>query len=143
MQLTAAPLVELDLTSLPGSAGVARDRMTAVLCPLVDDDVVDRVVLLVSELVTNAVTHARTPVLLRAWVTEDLVRVEVHDCALPSRRLERCATLGAGRGCGLRLVDTLATSWGVRDEYPGKCVWFEVRFAAGDAYLGGPATSPR
>ena len=127
MLLTAEPLLELDLTALPSSAGAARDQMTAVLRARVDEHVQDRVVLLVSELVTNAVTHARTPVLFQAWVTDNLVRVEVHDCALPSRRLERCATLGVGRGCGLRLVDILATRWGVQNEQSGKCVWFEVR----------------
>ena len=143
MLLTAVPLLVLDLQGLPSSVGVARDQVTTALSNQIDEHVLDRTVLLVSELVTNAVVHARTAVLIRAWVStnnwapghnDGLIRVQVHDEAYPCRQLERCATLGVGRGCGLRLVDTLSTRWGVHPDRPGKYVWFEVAFpTAADA----------
>ena len=83
--------------------------------------------LLVSELVINAVLHAASPAHVRLRLADGRLRVEVSDDspALP-RRQPFSPTAPSGRG--LRIVDALASDWGVeqRDGPPGKTVWFEL-----------------
>ncbi len=76
----------------------------------------------VSELATNCTLHARTGFVLRLEVEEECVRVEVTDGApggLHPRQYSSTATTGRG----LRIVDTLARSWGVVPTGDGKTVW--------------------
>ncbi|WP_432544166.1 ATP-binding protein [Kineococcus sp. SYSU DK002] len=91
----------------------------------VTESVCDTAVLLVSEIVTNAVEHARSRVELAVAVTPARVRVEVGDQngALPA--IQR-ADPGAVHGRGMAIVDGLAGDWGVRPEARGKTVWFEL-----------------
>jgi anti-sigma regulatory factor (Ser/Thr protein kinase) len=86
--------------------------------------------LLVSEIVTNAVVHSKassgTPIRFTVEVKPEHVRVDVHDggpdFAPPAGRPE----LG---GWGLRLLDREARDWGVhRSE--GTLVWFELALDA-------------
>ena len=86
---------------------------------------VDDAVLLVSELVTNAVVHGRSDVALRLWRTGSGVRVEIAD-RHPGAVLPRRPDPEALGGRGLYLVETLAQDWGVRPAKPGKAVWFEL-----------------
>jgi anti-sigma regulatory factor (Ser/Thr protein kinase) len=87
--------------------------------------VIDTAMLLVSELVTNAVVHARTPVEVRIAVGDDVVRVEARDGSTsPPRRVRVGA--GATHGRGLALIEQLATTWGSITEADGKTVWFEL-----------------
>ena len=87
---------------------------------------VDTASLLVTEIVTNAVLHARPPMTVRIRVEADVVRIEVGDGSAARPRLQNfSATAATGRG--LRLVESLAARWGVRSEpRGGKVVWFEV-----------------
>jgi Histidine kinase-like ATPase domain len=97
-----------------------------------DEQVAEVLVLIVSELVTNAVVHTGCPAVLRmlfrgatAGCAEGCVRVEVADasCRLPQpRHAERDETGGRG----LELVDGLADRWGWQPEGAGKRVWCEV-----------------
>ena len=82
--------------------------------------------LLVSELATNVVLHARTDMRLTVRPAHDRVRVEVRDDD-PSRPpgLRQPGPM-AVNGRGMVLVDALATSWGVNGNERGKTVWFEV-----------------
>jgi len=86
--------------------------------------------LLVSEVVTNAVLHARTEFSVEVLCAGELVRVSVHD---RSPVIPKPRTYGADSttGRGMRLVATLAVAWGVDRHPAGKAVWFEVR-ATGD-----------
>jgi anti-sigma regulatory factor (Ser/Thr protein kinase) len=88
---------------------------------------VDLIVLLVSELATNAVLHARTDYVVRLAVDADheRARVEVEDAN------ERPPSIAhtppeATSGRGLQLVQKLAESWGVEGRTAGKLVWFEL-----------------
>jgi anti-sigma regulatory factor (Ser/Thr protein kinase) len=85
---------------------------------------VDDAALLVSELVTNAVRHSEEPIRVDLAVTRggDEVVVGAFDCSdrLPQLS-DRIPDDTAGRG--LRIVDDLATEWGVREEPNGKTVW--------------------
>jgi anti-sigma regulatory factor (Ser/Thr protein kinase) len=87
---------------------------------------VETLVLLVSEVVTNAVLHARSDIRLDVQSAEDLVRVEVHDASPIEPRVHHFhVTSGTGRG--LRMLEQLARRWGVEaDPRGGKVVWFEV-----------------
>jgi hypothetical protein len=84
------------------------------------------IVLLVTELVTNAVLHGEPPIQLRLRRTSAHVVVEVDDSAtfLP-RRLR--ATPEDEHGRGLQLVSLLAHRWGTRPTVNGKSVWCVVQ----------------
>lgn len=96
---------------------------------------VDTVVLLVSEVVTNAVLHARSDIVLRVEDRLDTARVEVEDASPVPPRMHHFARSSA-TGRGLRLLDRLAASWGVESDVPGggKVVWFEVGAPNGAAW---------
>ncbi|MFE7561632.1 ATP-binding protein [Kitasatospora sp. NPDC057500] len=89
--------------------------------------VFEDVLLMVSELVTNACLHAPGgPSELRLrWDTLRL-RVEVVDASPEPPRLRPSADPGRPGGHGLRVVDRLARAWGSRPEGAGKSVWLEV-----------------
>lgn len=92
---------------------------------------------LLTEVVTNAVLHAGTPVrvVLEQDVPSGPVRCEVSDDS-PVRPRRRRHGTEATTGRGLQLLDSVATAWGVEPLTAGKTVWFEVD-GAGDAGLGG------
>jgi PAS domain S-box-containing protein len=90
-------------------------------------DVVDTAQLLVSELVTNAVLHARTETEVSVGADGGTVRVRVRDLR-PDRGLvpNECPPY-AGTGQGLALVERLASRCGVDTDDEAKTVWFELR----------------
>lgn len=84
------------------------------------------VLLLVSELVTNGLLHARTPMTVK--VAEDgpgAVRLAVSDES-PQTLQERNFSIESGTGRGLRLLDALAMEWGVTTQRSGKTVWCRI-----------------
>ncbi|WP_329499325.1 ATP-binding protein [Kitasatospora herbaricolor] len=91
-----------------------------------------------TELVNNAVQHARTPhgrlVMIRFELRPGQLRVEVHDAGdtVPTPRTAGAEDEG---GRGLRLVEQLSTGWGChpRAGGVGKVVWATVGPAGGDA----------
>lgn len=111
------------------SAAEARRFVTQLLgtwhC---DDELVSSVALLTTELVTNSVLHAGSPLDVTVRLTGSALRVEVRDEheTLPAAR--PYAT-DAMTGRGLRLVEAVASRWGAEprtDGGPGKVVWFEI-----------------
>jgi LuxR family maltose regulon positive regulatory protein len=79
--------------------------------------------LLASELVTNAVVHARTALELSVELRGSRLQVAVHDHD-PNLLGLLAAKDGTGRGLGLLIVDQVAKAWGVRqDGARGKTVW--------------------
>jgi anti-sigma regulatory factor (Ser/Thr protein kinase) len=116
----------------PASLGSAREARRFVEATLegagVEDPALsDRLTLATSELVTNAVVHARSEVEVRITVDDDVVWLEVADrsASLPER-MPPSVTSTHGRG--LVLVDALAGRWGVAPASAGrgKSVWVEV-----------------
>ena len=95
---------------------------------------VDDVELCTSELVSNAVVHARTPIELRVTASESDVRVEVRDSStfaavppaeagVPPLYDPLLARLPERSGLGLLMVSRLARQWGVDPTPDGKTVW--------------------
>lgn len=122
---------EVPLPSLPESAAVARRLVQIVilrrwgLTPKLTEDAV----LLVSELVGNAVRHTGARAFgLRMRHRRGWIRVEVRD---PSRALPCLMPVQETdiSGRGLFLVDKLADRWGVDLLSHGKTTWFEMRVA--------------
>ncbi|MCO5968385.1 SpoIIE family protein phosphatase [Actinoallomurus soli] len=109
----------------PESAAPAREFVRSAL-EGVPPDLVETAQLLTSELVTNAVIHARTEIEVRAWAADGRVHVSISDerpCrGLVQRQLHPYATTG----WGLVLVEALAAGYGVRIEGDRKAVWFEL-----------------
>lgn len=82
-------------------------------------------VLLVSEVVTNAVTRGGRGARLTVTAGKLGVHVEVGDENL-DMPLWRDENLQAENGRGLIIVDALATHWGIRATPRGKVVWFQI-----------------
>jgi anti-anti-sigma regulatory factor/anti-sigma regulatory factor (Ser/Thr protein kinase) len=104
-----------------------RDVLRFWRLALPDEEVIDEAELLADELVTNAVVHARTSLRLRLELRGDILHIGVHDA---SPRLLRLVPNDpeAEAGRGLRLVEHLATAWGVqRRPDSGKVVWCTLR----------------
>ncbi len=104
-------------------------RAVAKACHLggVEGERCENAQLATSELVTNAVVHGRSRVLLTCLVDAVTlsVRVEVGDDNSRHPQVQPRDD-GALDGRGLFIVDLLATRWGVRDTASGKLVWFEL-----------------
>jgi anti-sigma regulatory factor (Ser/Thr protein kinase) len=81
--------------------------------------------LVVSELATNAVMHARTPFSVGLNLGGGMARVEVVDGA-PELPSERSLALSTSNGRGLLIVATLADEWGVDWHPDTKTVWAEL-----------------
>ena len=123
---------ELVLAPIPPAAAAARAFVREVLgywqLALPDSTLVDRAVLLASELVTNAVIHARTELRLRLELRGDLLHLAVRDGNPRMLRLVVVPSPDAEGGRGLWLLDQLARAWGVnRHPDGGKVVWCTLR----------------
>jgi PAS domain S-box-containing protein len=109
----------------PESAAQARHFVRAALHD-VAPDLVDTAQLLVSELVTNAVLHARTEVDVSASLADGTVRVGVTDRRPDRPPVPHDCSSYAGTGQGLALVEKLADRYGVDADDRTKTVWFEL-----------------
>ncbi|MGZ4593926.1 MAG: ATP-binding protein [Actinomycetes bacterium] len=115
----------LDLPPTTDSVPAARRFVRARLVHAEVD--VDTATLLVSEVVTNAILHARTPVTVTVEEDGAVAHIAVADRSpVPPRLHAYSATSATGRG--MRLLDQLAIRWGVEADpvTGGKTVWFEV-----------------
>lgn len=121
----------IELEPVPRSPRLARRFVADTLGPQADVDLVDAAELLVTELVTNAVVHARSRarVLIVTAGDRGCVRIEVHDDAYEPPRLGDFDP-EATSGRGLALVNAMSDRWGVEPDgpaRPGKRIWFELR----------------
>ena len=83
------------------------------------------VLLLTSELVTNAILHGRSEVRIEVACVDFHVRVTVHD-ENSRRPVMVTEDPDALDGRGLALVAAMSSAWGVDEEPAGKAVWFEL-----------------
>jgi anti-sigma regulatory factor (Ser/Thr protein kinase) len=147
--MTAAPQPDRQVRSLSAPARAA-DASRTVRVPwhavsvaqvrrtLVEDlegrdvpgEVVDEAEIVVSELVSNAIRHARPLAdgnLRVHWkVKAGVVEVEVSDGGGESTPRPAPRTVWAASGRGLRIVRSLAHEWGVSEDRNGTTVWASV-----------------
>lgn len=126
--------LELELPARSEDVPGAREAITELCEQLeIEDDVVERIRIAVTEACTNCVQHAyagdhRNPThMLEASVEDGALVVVIHDCGVGIVRGQRSAN--AGLGLGLRLIDKLADSAGVSSR-AGHGTRVEMRFAA-------------
>ena len=107
----------------PEAAGAARRLLVR---EGLDADLDHTVCLLVSEVVTNSIRHAGMGpddrIVLAARLGADFARIEVRDSGPGFRPDVRHGS----PGFGLRMLDMLASRWGVDTDANGTRVWFEV-----------------
>ena len=123
-----------ELSRSPRSAAEARGFVTSTLQDWELDGLADMAALLVSELVTNALLHARSSLVVQIMSGPAAVKVSVGDgsAALPQPRRDpdqeraQAAIELAEGGRGLVLVEAIADRWGVESQQAGKRVWFEL-----------------
>jgi serine/threonine-protein kinase RsbW len=127
-----AETLVFELASGPTAGSRARRELVAGNGTL-PSSVRDDVLLLVTELVTNAVCHssagpdALVCVAIRRGT--DMVRVAVSDGGTgftTDAPLERNEAEG---GWGLALVDRIADRWAITPTASGTCAWFEIEYA--------------
>ncbi|MES5819843.1 PAS domain S-box protein [Streptomyces sp. RG80] len=127
-RLPDGPLASLriELPALPSSVPEGRAFLHKSLASWDCDTCADEALLLLSEILTNAVLHADGPIGLHVHRTATDLTVEVGDRS-PQLPQPRTAAEDAESGRGLLLVRTLAGDWGVRPADEGKTTWFTLR----------------
>ncbi|WP_406729779.1 ATP-binding protein [Streptomyces sp. GD-15H] len=125
--------MQLEIRPDPAEVGRARRWTRSRLAGAgmgTDESLSETLILLVSELVTNAVVHTGRPAVLRLSLTdaaagEVTVRLEVADRS-GRAPVPRCVGGEATGGRGLALVDGLADRWGWSANGAGKRIWCEL-----------------
>lgn len=112
----------------PASIAVARQRLAADLVAAgIFDGAVRDAVLVVSELLSNAIRHARPLPGVNvqvAWAIGDgAIEIAVSDGGALTRPIATHASLSSLGGRGLDIVEYLARTWGIRTDDAGLTVW--------------------
>jgi anti-sigma regulatory factor (Ser/Thr protein kinase) len=148
--------VAVELPATPASTAAARHFVAAQCGTWALGAICDELMLPVSELVSNAVLHARTPTTVTVSLTSAFVEVSVRDGNprppvarpvrldladdirlvaarrgdLPEDPRDLALHVGAAgsitAGRGLHIVDAFADEWGVSELTAGKEVWFRI-----------------
>ncbi|MGK5529666.1 ATP-binding protein [Streptomyces sp. URMC 129] len=133
-------LGSLSLRYDPKSASLARRFVKIALTAGGHEALADAVELVVSELVTNSVVHARPTqddglIQVRLLSARTVVRLDVHDS---DRRmpLPRLVKPGDEAGRGMYIIESIVTNRGFYRSGPGKCVWCEFRTMPGSDQPG-------
>jgi len=125
-------MLNLVLTEEVGAAAAAREALREQNGSL-PEPIRDDVLLLVSEIVTNAVRHAGAgpehPLHLQLLRGPRWVVVAVADQG-PGFTWHPTSPSGENEsgGWGLFIVDQIADRWGVECTRSGSCVWFEIAY---------------
>jgi len=123
---------------VPWRQSSGRDARRALVSSLrdlnVDATTVDEAEIVISELVANAVRHAKPlpdgTIRVNWTVRAGVVEVEVTDGGGPTIPRPAPRSLMAAQGRGLRIVRGFAHEWGVHEDRAGRTVWVS---------LGGPS----
>ncbi|MFD0369479.1 ATP-binding protein [Streptomyces sp. NPDC127114] len=153
---------ELTLAAAPNAVAWARRHTVDILQRWhFPDEGIEVARLLVSELATNAIQHARPAktseaaahpvgigtIVLMLWPTDGGIILAVSDPD-PRPPAPRAGNAGATGGRGLVLIQTMANRWGYSptQPYPGKIVWAEVparpSSGLGEPGFGGQQAAP-
>jgi anti-sigma regulatory factor (Ser/Thr protein kinase) len=122
------------LPHAPSSVAIARQCLRSELIASgVLQSVIDDVNVIMSELLSNALRHARplpSGQIKISWIrTGDAIEVAVSDGGAMTEPRRNHPTLSSLGGRGLGIVESLAECWGVRYEDGGTTVWAVLRSA--------------
>lgn len=109
----------------PTSAGVARRWVTEACDRPGCRSIVAEAAVVVTELVTNAVTHARTALTVTVRISPGGVRIAVRDGGKEWPALHPNERMGAC-GRGFVLLDGLCSAWGLEPFAGGKTTWAQI-----------------
>ncbi|MBT2207163.1 ATP-binding protein [Actinomadura sp. NEAU-AAG5] len=134
------------LPHAPSSVAVARKRLSSELVASgVYESIVDDASVIVSELISNALRHARplpSGQVKVCWLRRgDLLELEVSDGGAMTEPRRGPGTLSSLGGRGLGIVEALSEGWGVRHEEGATTVWAVLR--APRTTGGNGSTAPR
>lgn len=135
------------LPAVPASAGEARRTVRELLGEWeVPAETAEDVLLITSELVTNALTHTDSEwIVCRLQFTGRRLRIEVEDqSGGPTQPARRRPGPDDQNGRGLMLVGMLSSDWGVRDtpQRSGRVVWAELPSEGRETPEPAPPTAP-
>lgn len=108
----------------PDSAAAGRDFLRDAVANLPVDH--DALVLMGSEVITNAIRHARTAFTVAVSVDDTRVHVAVTDANTDRPTLREWTPDSPDGGLGMHLVERFAAAWGTDPFAGGKTVWFDV-----------------
>ncbi|MFF7649238.1 ATP-binding protein [Streptomyces sp. NPDC007983] len=119
---------------VPESAEAARRLVRTALAAWGQENLIEDAVLVITELVSNSVNHARLES-IRVVITrpsEDVIRLGVADRARSVPLLRTDSNGDDTRGRGLLIVDALTERWGTELYRWGKQVWAEMKCEAAE-----------
>jgi anti-sigma regulatory factor (Ser/Thr protein kinase) len=119
----------MELSPTAETVAAARNGTREILEASSLSHLAENAILLVSELVTNAVRHARgdgSPLELLVIQSGTVLRIEILDTD-PRPPTPRNPDALDGSGFGFVLVEAIADDWGVSQTSTGKAVWIEFR----------------
>jgi anti-sigma regulatory factor (Ser/Thr protein kinase) len=120
----SAPQFEQELPRSLDAPSKARRALGIWYAAMLDRGELDRAQLLVSELVSNAVTHGKGRIILRSELDADRLLVEVIDDGEGFERKARTRDFDEFEGWGLKIMDAEASRWGIHEGTTH--VWFEL-----------------
>jgi hypothetical protein len=112
-------------SATPEAPRASRHFVIETLRGVVSDDLVGDAALIITELATNAVVHARSDFTVAIAMSGGSIRIEVRD-ASTAAPVARTMSLLSASGRGLALVDAIASAWGSDHSGDGKVVWAEL-----------------
>lgn len=115
--------VERHLSEEMGSITVARQIVRDALDAWHYAGKHEDVLLVVSELVTNALIHGAGAPVLRLTGGSTHIRIEVGDS---SEEMPQAREPGPGNGWGMHVIGRLSSRWGISQHEGGKVVWCEL-----------------
>lgn len=140
---SAALVARVDLSGSPRSSGQARNATRQILNEWdVPASAIDDALVVVSELVTNAIRHAGTSSTLEMELSHsrEWLRVALRDGS-SAPPMPRVADPTAEDGRGMAIMSALSDRWGIEPYDGGKRVWLEIDLVRSDQsrYVGSAA----
>jgi anti-sigma regulatory factor (Ser/Thr protein kinase) len=142
------PVVELTLPGQSSSVPEARHFVESALSAWAPSDLTWEAAVCVTELAGNCALHAKTDFTIRLEMSDTALRIEVSDGSR-RRPMMRDHGSSATTGRGLRLLQTIASRWGVDINPAGKTVWLTLDVArqagqtdSGSVGTGGDGIDP-
>ena len=115
--------LHLELEPVVGAARRSRERVTEACGRWDLPSLAGPACIVVTEMVNNAVAHARTPMIVLLAVRRDAMAVAVRDRSVAAPRFAGQVPATSLGGRGLLLIDSVADRWGSLPLQNGKVVW--------------------